>query len=161
MAIPGMRGMEHIGFTVPNLEEATRFLVDVLGCEQFYTIGPFAADDAWMARQMNVPAGAVMLSFGTSPRLPHAADLWMLGCAVAAGVVGYAAMVLATRRGEMSVIAPFRYSRLVFAMALGWLAFDERPDRAMLAGAAMIVGSGLYSFARERRRALSSARHKG
>ena len=31
--IPGMRGVEHIGLTVPNLEEATEFFVDVIGCE--------------------------------------------------------------------------------------------------------------------------------
>lgn len=37
--IPGMRGVEHIALTVPDLEEATRFFVDVLGCEVYYSIG--------------------------------------------------------------------------------------------------------------------------
>ena len=45
--IPGLRGTEHIGFTVPDLEEATRFFVDVIGCELIYTLGPFARDDNW------------------------------------------------------------------------------------------------------------------
>ena len=55
--IPGLRGVEHIGFTVPDLEEATRFFVDVIGCEYFYSIGPIedTAGD-WMVRHLNVPA---------------------------------------------------------------------------------------------------------
>jgi catechol 2,3-dioxygenase-like lactoylglutathione lyase family enzyme len=49
MGLPGLRRLDHIGFTVPDLEEATRFLVDVLGCEFLYPLGPFRADDDWMA----------------------------------------------------------------------------------------------------------------
>lgn len=60
MAIPGLRGTEHIGFTVPDLEEATRFFVDVIGCEYVYTLGPFARDDDWMAEHLNVHPRTVM-----------------------------------------------------------------------------------------------------
>jgi len=41
MAIPGLRGTEHIGFTVPDLDQAERFFVDVIGCEKVYSLGPF------------------------------------------------------------------------------------------------------------------------
>lgn len=58
--LPGLRGVEHIGFTVPDLEQATRFFVDVLGCEQFFDSGPFAFDDDWMERQLNVDPHTVM-----------------------------------------------------------------------------------------------------
>lgn len=58
--MPGLRGVEHVGFTVPDLEQATRFLVDVLGCEQFYDLGPFRFEDDWMARQLAVHPRAVM-----------------------------------------------------------------------------------------------------
>jgi len=54
VAIPGMRRLDHIGFTVPDLEEATRFLVDVLGCEYLYPLGPFQSSDHWMAEHLNV-----------------------------------------------------------------------------------------------------------
>jgi catechol 2,3-dioxygenase-like lactoylglutathione lyase family enzyme len=59
--IPGLTGVDHIGFTVPDLEEARRFLVDVLGCEYMYSLGPFR-DDAgdWMTEHLNVDARAVM-----------------------------------------------------------------------------------------------------
>jgi catechol 2,3-dioxygenase-like lactoylglutathione lyase family enzyme len=59
--LPGLTGVDHIGFTVPDLEEATRFLVDVLGCEYMYTLGPFRHDDSpWMAEHLNVHPRAVM-----------------------------------------------------------------------------------------------------
>jgi catechol 2,3-dioxygenase-like lactoylglutathione lyase family enzyme len=41
MGIPGLRGTEHVAFTVPDLAEAVAFFVDVIGCEYFYPIGPF------------------------------------------------------------------------------------------------------------------------
>lgn len=46
--LPGMRGADHIGITVPNLKEAVDFLVDVIGCEAYYKLGPFKADNDWM-----------------------------------------------------------------------------------------------------------------
>ena len=41
--LPGMRGVEHIGLTVPNLDEATDFFVNVLGCEVVYSLFPLGA----------------------------------------------------------------------------------------------------------------------
>jgi glyoxylase I family protein len=60
MALPGLRGTEHIGFTVPDLDEAHRFFVDVIGCEYIYTLGPFQRDDDWMAEHLNVHPRSVM-----------------------------------------------------------------------------------------------------
>ena len=61
MAIPGLVRIDHIGFTVPDLEEATSWLVDVLGCELMYSLGPFASEDSdWMLEHMNVHPRSVM-----------------------------------------------------------------------------------------------------
>jgi glyoxylase I family protein len=60
MGIPGLRRLDHVGFTVPDLEEASRFLVDVLGCEYLYSLGPFQADDDWMTEHLNVHPRSVM-----------------------------------------------------------------------------------------------------
>jgi len=49
----------------------------------------------------------------------------------------------------MSVISPFRYSRLVFAMLLSIIVLSERPDMMTLLGATIIVASGVYTFVRE------------
>ena len=72
------------------------------------------------------------------------------------GTAGYWAITAATRTGEVSVVAPFRYSRLVFSMGIGVVFLGERPDLLTLIGAAIIVASGLYAFARERARKRAS-----
>jgi drug/metabolite transporter (DMT)-like permease len=76
----------------------------------------------------------------------------MLGAALVAGAAGYWWLTESTRIGELSAVMPFRYVRLVFAIILGMTLFGERPDGWTLAGSAVIVGSGLYAFARERAR---------
>ena len=59
--MPGMRGTQHIGFTVPNVKQAVDFFVDVIGCEAFYTIGPFGPfKDNWMTVNLNVNKEAVI-----------------------------------------------------------------------------------------------------
>lgn len=99
-----------------------------------------------------VPTGLLMMLFmGTPPAVPGTTDLARLGAAFVVGGLGYYAIVAATRTGDVAVVVPFRYTRLVFAMILGALAFGERPDMLMLAGAALIVGAGLYTIWREAR----------
>jgi catechol 2,3-dioxygenase-like lactoylglutathione lyase family enzyme len=58
--LPGLTRVDHIGITVPDLEQASRFLIDVLGCEYMYSLGPFQSDDNWMADHLNVHPRAVM-----------------------------------------------------------------------------------------------------
>lgn len=59
--LPGLTGLDHVGFTVPDLDQAHHFLVDVLGCEYMYTLGPYQHDDSdWMQRHLNVHPRAVM-----------------------------------------------------------------------------------------------------
>jgi len=52
--LPGLRGTDHIGFTVPNLEEAIDFFVNVIGCEYLYGLGPVQSEGTWMQDQLNV-----------------------------------------------------------------------------------------------------------
>ncbi|MGA8260267.1 MAG: DMT family transporter [Arenicellales bacterium] len=99
-----------------------------------------------------IPAGLLLvLVTGATPVMPEAPDLVRLAATFVVGGVGYYSLVSATRTGEVSVVVPFRYSRLVFAMILGALIFGERPDALMLAGAVLIVGAGLYTIWREAR----------
>ena len=61
MPLPGLRGSDHFGVTVPDLDEADDFLVRVLGAERFYDLGPFAFDEGdWMAEHLNVHPRTVM-----------------------------------------------------------------------------------------------------
>ncbi|HEX4360828.1 MAG TPA: VOC family protein [Pseudonocardia sp.] len=58
--IPGLRRVDHIGLTVPDLDEASAFLVDVLGCEYLYSLGPYADGGTWMSEHLNVAPDTVM-----------------------------------------------------------------------------------------------------
>lgn len=60
-SVPGMRGVEHFGFTVPNAQQAVDFFVGVMGCKAFFTIGPFGPfKDNWMKENLNVNPRAVI-----------------------------------------------------------------------------------------------------
>ncbi|SEN04355.1 Permease of the drug/metabolite transporter (DMT) superfamily [Pseudorhodobacter antarcticus] len=99
-----------------------------------------------------VPAGLLLMVFsGTKPMAIDPAHWGDLLGALVTGLIGYWAVTQAMRAGDVSFVAPFRYSRLVFAALLAAIVFGERPDVWMVTGAALIIGSGLYSFARERR----------
>lgn len=100
---------------------------------------------------MVVPAGALMLVVGPPPVALHAAAMAYLALGIFVGAAGYYAITAAMRLGAVAVVTPFRYSRIVFAMIIGIAVFDERPDTATLAGAALIVASGLFTFWREAR----------
>lgn len=52
--IPGIRGGDHIGFTVPDMEQAHEFLVDVLGAIHVYSLPGKSADDDWMQEHIGV-----------------------------------------------------------------------------------------------------------
>lgn len=64
-------------------------------------------------------------------------------------LVGYHFIIVAMREGDISFVAPFRYTALIWALVLGYLVFGEVPGPAMIAGASFIVLSGLYALYRE------------
>ena len=66
------------------------------------------------------------------------------------GVIGYYCIVASTRIGEAGVVTPFRYSRLLFAIIIGFLFFNERPDFYTLLGASIVIMTGIYTVLRER-----------
>ncbi len=105
-------------------------------------------------------AGLLLLPFGDRPVLPGPGALAGLGGALCVGVLAYLALTAAMRLGDIATITPFRYARLLFALILGMTVFGERPDGWTLAGAGVIIASGLYTLLREqrlRRAALAAA----
>ncbi len=66
---------------------------------------------------------------------------------------GYFLIITSMRHGEMSLVAPFRYSGLLFALVLGYGIWGDVPNAVAWAGIALLIGSGLYLLASERRRA--------
>jgi drug/metabolite transporter (DMT)-like permease len=93
--------------------------------------------------------GAVVTPFygWVTPGLSEA----LLLCGAAAFLIGgYLVVVMATRTGDVGAVAPFRYTSLLFAIAMGWLVFGDLPDRLTVLGSVIVVASGIYALTRER-----------
>lgn len=58
--LPGITGTDHIGFTVPDIEQAHEFLVEVIGCNYVYSLGPYPRDSELMSTKLNVHPEAVV-----------------------------------------------------------------------------------------------------
>lgn len=67
-------------------------------------------------------------------------------------------MILAYRAAEAAVVAPMQYTQMLWAVGLGYVVFDERPDAATLAGSAVIALSGLAILWREKQLPPTAAR---
>ena len=109
---------------------------------------PFAV--AWSMLPL-VALGLAMMAFqggwqsiGGATSAYLAAFIFMTSGAVAL-------ITVAMRIGEVSAVAPFRYSRILFGLLIAVAVFGEKLDALTIAGAALIAGSGLYAFWRERR----------
>ena len=83
---------------------------------------------------------------------PSGRALGLLAFAAVLLLIGYQCIIMALRSGDISAVAPFRYSALLWAMLLGYLVFGDVPDAMMVTGSSIIVLSGLYAFYRERKR---------
>ena len=102
---------------------------------------------------MIVPAGIfLMLAMDHTPVIPDLLQLVTLCAALGVGVLSYYALVASMRVGELSFVTPFRYTRMLFALIVAILVFEERPDTLTLLGAAIIVGAGLFTLWRETKR---------
>lgn len=100
-------------------------------------------------------AGAMTAPFGW--QTPALADL---GLFVVAGMllsIAHFLHIETFRFAEAAVVTPFKYSALLWAMAIGFLVWGDIPDNRTLLGAALLIGSGLYIFHREGRRSAKLA----
>jgi drug/metabolite transporter (DMT)-like permease len=98
-------------------------------------------------------SGVIITAVTGKAVLPNPPTLGLIAGAATFGIAAYAALTTAMRCGEIAVVTPFRYTRLLFAMILGVTVFGERPDAATLTGAAIIVACGVIILGQTRRRA--------
>jgi drug/metabolite transporter (DMT)-like permease len=66
------------------------------------------------------------------------------------GAIGHAALVMAHRVANASLLAPFAYTQMIWMITFGFVVFGDVPDRWTIAGTAVIAGAGLYILHRER-----------
>ena len=64
-------------------------------------------------------------------------------------IVGYFTAILTMRVGEVSFVAPFRYTSMLFSFLLGWLMFSEMPNALTLIGVTIVIAAGLISLTME------------
>lgn len=100
---------------------------------------------------MLIPAGLFLMALGQTPQQMSLINWGQIIGLVTLSVAGYWAITAAMRIGDVSVVAPFRYTRILFALIIGAIAFGERPDIWTLVGVAITIAAGLYAFLRERR----------
>jgi len=97
--------------------------------------------------------GAVVMSLAapfvwTAPRAVwHGVLIVFIGVLAS---IGHFLLIKAYEHASATLLAPYTYSALVWAMLLGWLVFGDFPDGAALAGMGIIVASGLYLANRQR-----------
>lgn len=98
-----------------------------------------------------VTAAAAVASLSTGWVALSAEQGVLVGAAAMALLVGYLFSVMVMRVGDISFVAPFRYTALIWAIFLGWLAFDTLPDPLTLMGAGLVVATGIFTLWRERK----------
>ena len=81
--------------------------------------------------------------------MPSLQSAVRLACASVLVIIGYYAMIECWRGTEISVIVPFRYSVVLWAVLFGYVFLGEVPDLWTLGGASIVVFAGLYTFHRE------------
>jgi drug/metabolite transporter (DMT)-like permease len=112
-----------------------------------------ARESVWTLMLYLVGAGALLSGF-IAPFFwtpIRAEDIWLFVGIALFGTGGMTMMTQAFRFAPASILAPLDYTSLVWATAFGWLIWSELPDLATYAGAAIIVGSGVFIVWRERR----------
>lgn len=96
-----------------------------------------------------IPAGLILMVFDTRLFVPTSQESLLIGASIFIGVGAYYCIVTAMRLGDVSAVVPFRYSRLVFGVAIGAWYFDETLNFWTVIGSAVVVSSGLYALWRE------------
>ena len=94
-------------------------------------------------------SGGVLLIINGGASVPVVGNSVTIAAMIVTGSLGFFFMTEAVRLGEMSVVSPFRYTRLLFSMAAGILILGEQVNASMIIGSALTILSGLYIWRRE------------
>lgn len=103
-----------------------------------------------LSASVSILAFATIGSLGTRWVPLGANEAALIGGASLFVMGGYLLSVMVMRVGDISFVAPFRYTSLVWALVLGWLVFGDWPSNLTLVGAGLVVATGLFTLYRER-----------
>lgn len=102
-----------------------------------------------------IPTGLAMLFYTGGAVVPDALSTVYIMGTITFGSLAYYALTVAMRTGDISIVTPFRYTRMVFALAVGVIVFAERPDWITLLGVTIIISGGIYTLLRNRQEKLA------
>ena len=151
----------------PGTEGFTVYSLYVLGAVASVTIRDIAVRrmtaDLPSLTVAVVAAAGVMVTSGIVSAFQPWQPVGTQAVALLAGaalciLLAYVLSVATMRVGDISAVAPFRYTGLLVALTLGFVVFGEWPGALTLAGAALVVGSGVFTLLRERRIAHAGSR---
>ncbi|PCH96089.1 MAG: EamA family transporter [Rhodobacteraceae bacterium] len=97
-----------------------------------------------------IPAGALLILIMGDSFIPNPQGYPMLAGTIVFSLLAYVSITLSIQMSDITVVIPFRYTRLLFALIFGFVFFAERPDVWTLVGAAGIIVSGIFLMIRER-----------
>ena len=134
LAISGM-----LGFALRDLASraaSPKLNIFTLGCHGFLSLAV---------------AGLILSLILTQSFLTIDSDTWLfLAAGILLGVVGYGSLISAMRIGEVSAITPFRYTRLIFGLSIGYFIFNEHVGISAATGCILIVLSSIIVLYRGR-----------
>ena len=134
LAVIGMLGLA-------GRDLATRAASPELSSMQLSTYGFFVL----------IPVGILLLMYSGGASVPDGKTALYILATIVCGCLAYYSLTLAMRTGEVSVVTPFRYSRMVFSLAVAMVMFGERPDWITLVGIVIIISGGIYTLLRSRK----------
>ncbi len=143
---PGTAGFDI--WSLVGLSSVAFVVVRDLVTRQFATALPSVLVALWSALAVTA-MGIIGVVAGGEWQPVAALDAGRLVLSATALVFGYVFSVKAMRHGDVAMVAPFRYTMLVWAILFGWVMFGTLPDGWTWAGSALVVASGLFALWRE------------
>ncbi len=92
----------------------------------------------------------LVLAMGESWIVPTPRDLIIIAGAAAFLIFGFFFLIAALRDADVGIVAPFRYSSVLWAVAIGYVIWGDIPDGPTILGAVIVIGAGLYTVHRQR-----------
>lgn len=150
---PGTEGFDR--WSVVALASVACVVLRDLATRRMSLDVPSATVALWAATGVTVMGLAVTAASGWVAPGPR--ELTIIAGSSTALIAGYMFSVMVMRVGDIGFVAPFRYTSLIWAIALGWLVFGSLPDTLTLVGAGIVIATGIFTLYRERKLAQGRA----
>lgn len=144
---PGTAGFD--GWSLVGLASVAAVVVRDLATRELSPGIPSVTVAFWTS--VLITLSSALMALGEGWVMPQTSTLLMIPAAAIGVVLGYLTIIRAMRVGDIGFVAPYRYTALLWAVVLGWLAFGDFPDGLTLLGSGIVVATGIFTIWRERK----------